>query len=259
MSRPPLGSIAFLNIPWYSLLIASGLVVGLFIALASEKRLGLKKDTVVDFMLCGVPLGIIGARIYYIAFNWDYYAGSFSRMIRINEGGLAIYGGIIVGFVVAVVVSRVKKVSLALLLDVVAPSMILAQGIGRWGNYANMEAFGSLITNPAFQFFPISVEIFENGAWQWHMATFFYESLWCALSFVALQMLSHRKHNTGDVFLWYLILYGFERTIVEGFRADSLTFAGGLRVSQLLSAALVVVSLVVYIMRQKNVKREISI
>ena len=252
MSRPPLGSIAFLNIPWYSLIVVSAFIVGAVVASREEKRIGLPPDTVIDFMLLAVPLAIIGARAYYVAFQWGMYRGNPLRIFNIREGGLAVYGGVIMGALAAWITARRKRISFPLLLDVLAPPLILGQAIGRWGNYANMEAYGLPILDARWQWFPIGVEIYEFGQWIWHQATFFYESLWCFIAFFILRGISRSPHRTGDIILWYAVLYGAERAIVEGMRLDSLTFAGGLRVSQLLSAVIAAAALLTLIIRRKG-------
>ncbi|MEG0766533.1 MAG: prolipoprotein diacylglyceryl transferase, partial [Clostridia bacterium] len=152
-SRPPLGSTAIFGIPWYSLLIVSAVILGILLAQREEKRLKLPKDTILDFALWAIPLAIVGARIYYVIFRWDLFQDQPLRIFAIWEGGIAIYGGILGGLLAAWLLSRRRKISMLTLLDACAPSLVLGQAIGRWGNYANMEAYGARITNPAFQFF----------------------------------------------------------------------------------------------------------
>lgn len=250
MSRPPLGSIAFGSIPWYSVLIVTAVALGIWLASREERRLGLPKDSVLDFVLWAVPLAIVGARLYYVAFRWDMYANDLGRILNTREGGLAIYGGILGGLLAAVIVTRHKRLSFAMLLDACAPSLLLGQAIGRWGNYANMEAFGPAVTNPAFQFFPLAVEIPSAEGWTWHMATFFYESFWCAIGFAVLWSFRKRTKRPGDVMLWYALWYGAGRAVIEGLRTDSLMFLNGsIRVSQLLSAAVLLVIMLIFTKR----------
>jgi len=220
-------------IPIYGLLIAGAMALSIFLCAKQEKRLGLPKDTVYDFALWVIPAGIIGARLYYVAFQWDMYRDNPLSILYLWEGGLAIYGGVIGGAVAALVFSRVKKVSFAALADMVAPVLILSQSIGRWGNYVNGEAFGQVVENPALQFFPIAVYV-EN---QWRQATFFYESLWDFLGFLVLWFSRKKVTSRGNLFLGYLCWYGLGRAVIEGFRADSLMW-GPVRVSQALSIAL---------------------
>lgn len=247
MSRPPLGTaveLGRLSLGWYSLLIVLGIAVGVWLAMREEKRLGLPRDTILNFSLLAIPLGIVGARLYYVLFSWNYYAGNWLEIFRTWNGGLAIYGGILGGVFAAWIIARRGKMNIWTLLDACMPSLALAQSIGRWGNYANMEAYGARIYDSAAQFFPLAVEIpivGANGAvyWYWHMATFFYESLWCFVLFLALMRFRRRMTRPGDAALWYTLLYCAGRTVIEGLREDSLMLvvaAAQVRVSQILSA-----------------------
>ena len=145
----------------------------MFLACREEKRAGLKKDTALDFSLLALPCGIIGARIYYVAFSWPSYKDNPVSVLKIWEGGIAVYGGVIAGLLAAWFFCRKRKISFFTLCDLFAPGLILAQAIGRWGNYFNQEAYGSVIQNPALQFFPFGVQIQSEAGFQWHMATFF--------------------------------------------------------------------------------------
>lgn len=222
---------------WYGLLIALGVLAAVLLACGREKRLGLEKDTALNVALAAVPAAIICARLYYVLFSWTYYAAHPQDIFNIRQGGLAIYGGVIGGVLAGWVYCRVKRISFAKGLDLAAPSLALGQAIGRWGNFLNQEAYGAAVENPALQFFPLAVQIDGSG---WHWATFFYESAWCAL-IVAFILIAERKRffrRSGDIFGAYLLLYGLERALVEGLRADSL-YLGPIRVSQLLSLLLV--------------------
>ena len=224
-------------IPWYSFLIVLGVVLAVFLACREERRLGLKKDTVIDLVLWLLPAGILGARIYYVIFSWDQFRSDPLAVFRIWEGGLAIYGGVLAGLIVLVVFARHRKLSPLLLCDIIAPGLVLAQAIGRWGNYFNMEAYGLPLRNPSLCFFPLAVRIPENGVNVWHMATFFYESLW-DLSIFCFLMVARRKlfGFRDDVFFFYAFLYAAGRFVIEELRMDSLFLSSSVRVSQLLSA-----------------------
>ncbi|MFR3406592.1 MAG: prolipoprotein diacylglyceryl transferase [Christensenellales bacterium] len=149
LSRPLLDRVAFLGISWYAVLIVGAMVIGYFLASNEARRLRLPQDTVIDFMLYAVPLGIICARLYYVAFRFNDYSDNLLSVFNIREGGLAIYGGVIGGLIAAKLVSRKHKISMLTLLDVVAPALVLGQGIGRWGNYINMEAYACNRRKPA--------------------------------------------------------------------------------------------------------------
>ena len=177
---------------WYSVLIVTGILVAIWLAGREERRLGLPRDTVIDLALIVIPCGIIGARLYYVAMTWELFRDNPVSILYIWEGGIAIYGGVIGGALGAWGYARRKKLPFLKLMDMVVPGLLLAQAIGRWGNYFNMEAYGPEITNLAFQFFPLGVLIPSAGGYVWHMATFFYESLWNAAGFAALWAMRRR-------------------------------------------------------------------
>ena len=255
---PEISRVAFrvLGFPiyWYGLLIAVGLVLGALCATLREKRLNLKKDTAVDFLLLALPMAIVCARIYYVVFEWSSYADHPLSVFNLREGGLAIYGGVIAGVLAAILYSKRKNISFGTLADLCAPGLVLGQAIGRWGNFFNQEAYGVALNNPALKRFPLAVYIQTDGLW--HAATFFYESAWCFAVFAALLILEKRRFmkRRGDLFAAYLFLYAAERVVVEGLRTDSLML-GGLRVSQLLSAALMLGGLLAVLLRARPVSR----
>ena len=229
------------QLPWYSALVVTGILLAVCIASREEKRLGLPKDTAVDLALVVVPCGIIGARLYYVAMSWRSFAAQPLSIFYVWEGGLAIYGGVIGGALGAWLYARRKKISFARVADAIAPGLLLAQAVGRWGNYFNMEAYGPLITDPRLQFFPFSVLIPAAEGYAWHAATFFYESVWNLCGFIVLWLLRKRQKQCGNVFAWYLVIYGSGRFIIEQLRQDSL-FIGSLRASQYLSLVLCAVA-----------------
>ncbi len=221
----------------YGLAIALGVAAAIFYMSRQEQAQGLPRDSGVDLALHAVPLAVAAARLYYVAFSWDRYQDDLPGILRVWEGGLAIYGGIIGGALGVWWLARRRRLPFLALADLVAPGLLIGQAIGRWGNFFNGEAYGSLITNPALQFFPLAV--FADGAW--HMATFFYESLWNIGGFLFLHLNRRRflGKGRGMLFAWYLIWYGLGRMVIEGWRTDSLMW-GALRVSQVLSVALVI-------------------
>lgn len=242
-----------LNIAWYGVIIACGLLLGISLATARARNRGWKSDLVLDFILLAVPLAVIGARLYYVAFEWENYAQNLGDLFAINKGGLAIYGGVIGGFLAAFLFTRVTKFPFLKLIDLVIPSLILGQAIGRWGNFINQEAFGGLVTNPGLQFFPFAVYIDALG--EWHQATFFYESF-CNCILLAVTLLVGRKRpKDGTLLAIYFVGYGLIRAVVEGFRTDSLYLTGNLRVSQLLSALLVLTGILLLVLIRKGVIR----
>ena len=231
----------------YGLLIASAMALSVFLCSRQEKRLGLPKDLTYDLALWVIPAGVIGARLYYVAFQWDMYRQNPLSILYIWEGGLAIYGGVIGGALAVFAFSRTRHVPFGTLADMIAPALILSQAIGRWGNFFNGEAYGRLIENPALQWFPLAVNV--DGAW--HMATFFYESLWDLLGFLVLWLTRKKTARPGNLFLLYLIWYGLGRAFIEGLRTDSLML-GPLRVSQVLSILLCLGAAATLLWRRKK-------
>jgi len=246
LSRPMFDRIAFWGVSWYAILIVFSIIVGYLTSSREASRKNLPQDLIIDFLLYAIPLGIVCARIYYVVFRFNMYSEDILSVFNIREGGLAIYGGVIGGLIAARLVSRKHGISALTLLDTVAPSLVLGQGIGRWGNYINMEAYGLRISEEYLQFFPFAVEIPVGNVWYWHLATFFYEFCWDILVFIVLLIISRRLRKQGDVFCWYLLLYCAGRTVIEGLRYDSLTFISEfVRISQVLSA-IAALSVVVY-------------
>ena len=235
MSSVPYSRYVLYPVPWYSFLIVTGIILAVIIACHGEHRAGLPKDTMIDLSVFLLPSGIIGARIYYVVFSWNQFRNDFWSVFRIWEGGIAIYGGIIGGFAALIVFCRFRKLSPLMLCDLIAPGVALAQSIGRWGNWFNIEAYGFRITRQAFCFFPLAVLVPDDG-YSWHLASFFLESVWDFAIFLFLLFMRREKlRNTGDVFFFYVFLYAAGRLVIEETRLDSLYMSSSVRISQLLS------------------------
>ncbi|MBQ8504090.1 MAG: prolipoprotein diacylglyceryl transferase [Clostridia bacterium] len=254
--------LGFTSVRWYGAIIAFGFTLAVLFGGRRAYVWKINLDKMIDVLLYGTVAAIIGARLYYVAFEWDYYKNNLSEIFQIWEGGLAIYGGIIGGLIAAFIVCKVEKLNFYNLLDMVGMSLLIGQGIGRWGNYANQEAFGVLTNNPKWGMMSdvIAEKIAENPSVYglegidnipeyiaqndlYVHPTFFYESVWCILGFFVLYIIlkKYRKFS-GQLFLTYGVWYGLERMIVEGMRTDSLYIGSTtIRVSQLLSMLIVVV------------------
>ncbi len=242
-----------LQIHFYGLLIVTGILLGVLLAIRRERALGLPADTTIDLSLACIPAALIGARAYYVLFSLDAYAsGPWWKVFAIWEGGMAIYGGILAGALTGFLYAKKKKIAFLRLGDLAAPSIALGQAIGRWGNFVNQEAYGAEALNPCAQFFPNAVNI----AGTWHYATFFYESIWCLGIVIAILLLEKRKKftRTGDIFFAYLLLYALERGVVEGLRTDSL-YLGSVRVSQLLSLLAALAVAILLLVRSRDKRR----
>ena len=225
-----------------------------YLARKEAPRKKIKPDDIIDFILIAFPLAIVGARLYYVAFEWSYYSKQpFIEIFITWHGGLAIYGGLITGALVLYFFSRSKFINTLDFLDIAAPGVMIAQSIGRWGNFINQEAYGAAVKSldylPGF----IRDQMYIDGAYR--QPTFLYESTWNLLGFILIIFLRRKPKflKQGDITAFYLIWYGCGRMIIEGMRTDSLYFMG-LRVSQWLSALLIIfgVALVVYQRRKKD-------
>lgn len=250
-----------LDIAWYGILIACGIVAGVLLAVRQAKKRGYTAELLVDFMILALPLAIVGARLYYVAFEWEYYSQHPEEIIAVWKGGIAIYGAIIGGFVAALILAKWRKFPLGRLLDVCAPGVILGQAIGRWGNFVNQEAFGNIVTDPNLQVFPYAVYIQERwtgSEWvinQWVQATFFYESMWDVGVLVLLLLYVKRAKHDGNVFAMYLIGYGLGRFWIEGIRVSTLLlWPGGMPVSQFLSLVLIAIGAIYILVARKRNK-----
>lgn len=248
------------SIKWYGAIIAFGFILAVLFGGRTAYKWKINLDKMVDILIFGTLFGILGARLYYVAFEWDYYSQHLDQILNIRGGGLAIYGGIIFGILAAFVTAKIEKINFWNLLDMVGMSLLIGQGIGRWGNFANQEAFGSFTTKPwgmmsdtvlsYIQGHPgefglenmsssqIAAYVAENDLYV--HPTFLYESLWCLLSFAVLYIILRKfRKFSGQLFLTYGVLYGLERAVVEGLRTDSLYIGHtSLRVSQLISICL---------------------
>ena len=232
---------------WYGIILAIGMLAGLYLALKQAKRFGIKEDDVTDVTLWAIPSCIVGARTYYVLFYLDLYRradGSLDipAMFRLWDGGLAIYGAVIAGALVLFLFARAKKIPVAALMDLGVMGLILGQIIGRWANFINREAFGAETTS----FLRMGLLNRLTGEVTYYHPTFLYESLWNACGFVLLHFLSKRRKYDGQIALCYVAWYGLGRAMIEGLRTDSL-YLGPIRVSQLLAAASCVVAVTVLI------------
>lgn len=240
-----------LSIRWYALCIMTGLILAVYLAMKEAPRKKINPDDILDFILIAFPLAIIGARLYYVVFDWFYYVKHPAEIIAIWQGGIAIYGGLITGAVVLLVFSYYHFIKPLDFLDIAAPGVMLAQAIGRWGNFINQEAYGKAVKSLNYLPDFIRKQMYIDGSYR--TPTFLYESVWNLLGFAIIMVARRRKNflKQGEITFFYLIWYGCGRFVIEGMRTDSLMFMG-LRVSQWLSAILVLVGLVALIWRRRQ-------
>lgn len=234
--------IGSLTIHYYGLLIAAGLMLAVVYAWRRCKEFGIRGDDLTDGILCVVPVAVICARLYYCAFEWEAYAADPISILYIWNGGLAIYGGVLGAVAGIAVYSKIKKIKLGALLDLVALGFLIGQCIGRWGNFFNREAFGSA----SDWFLRMGLLDSRTGLVEYHHPTFLYESLWNLVGFIGLHILSKRRKYDGQIALGYVAWYGLGRAFIEGLRTDSLWW-GPFRVSQVLAAVSCLAAVVVLI------------
>ncbi len=263
------------SIHWYGAIIAVGFLLAVVFCCRQCAQFGIKQDDVFDILIFAVPLAIIGARLYYVFFEFDNYyvpgdlGQTLIRIIRIMDGGLAIYGGIIAGVITAIIVCRVKKISFLAFADIGAMGLLIGQAAGRWGNFVNVEAFGGVtdvawrmagpdIANYLRRTGQVTAEVYEkvlSGELGVH-PTFFYESMWNVIGLLILALLikKHRKFD-GQLFFSYIVWYGIGRFWIEGMRTDSLFIPGtSLRISQLIAlvSAVIALGVILYILLVKK-------
>ena len=260
-------SIFGFSIAYYGIVIVTGMMIAIWIAQREAKRTGQNPEQYLDLAMIGIAAGILGARIYYVIFAWDYYKDDLLSIFNIRQGGLAIYGGIIGACIAVVIYSRKKKQNFSLLMDTASMSIVFGQIMGRWGNFFNREAFGDYTNNLFAMQLPVSaVRANEITQKMWdHVVTvngveyiqvhptFLYESLWNVGVLLFLFWFRKRKKFNGEVFLMYLIGYGLGRVWIEGLRTDQLLLpVVGLPVSQLLSGCLVVGCTILVVWKRKK-------
>ena len=244
-------SIGNLDIMWYGICVAVGILAGFyFIYKRAPKYHDISEDSAFNFLVLILIAGLVGLRVYYVAFEWDYYSQNPDQILNIREGGLAIHGALIAGIIMAFVLCRIWKEKLRNVMDLFFVGVPLGQAIGRWGNFFNSEAHGGHTDMPW--------AILVNGDTV-HPA-FLYESIWCLFLFFFLMKIDNHRRFVGQTFFLYMILYSIERFFVEGLRTDSLmvTFPfGEFRQAQVLSLAAIVAGLILYIVYyKKQVKQE---
>lgn len=233
-----------LSVRWYGLLFATGVLLGTWLAQREAVRRGEDPEELLNVIVCGVMIGLVGARLYYVLFNWSYYSSNPLKILAVWEGGLAIHGGLLFGGLAAVIYSVRKRLPVLTYLDIMAPSAPLGQAIGRWGNFFNQEAFGVPTDLP----WKLYIEPYhrppELATYEYFHPTFLYESLWNLLVFAILYFVLRRRLQRipGSLVLCYLGLYSVGRFFVEGLRIDSLML-GPVRAAQVMSLVLIALSL----------------
>lgn len=258
-------NLGFIVIYWYAILIVSGAILALVLAIREAKKYGVETETMIDIFFVMMIFGIIGARLYFVIFDWSEYQHDLLSIFNTRKGGLAIYGGLIGGAIAVYFFAKRKNLNFTLIMDIAAPLVLIAQALGRWGNFINQEAYGGIVPGATLveqyaylkQFLIpdfIIDGMFIRG--NYHHPTFLYESVWNILGFLILFLIirNYKKLRLGDLSASYFIWYGIGRFMIEGMRTDSLYIFDTIRVSQALSAILVIIGvlLIIFIHYRKN-------
>lgn len=266
------------DIAFYGCIIALGMILGIALVCYIAKTSGQDYNEYIDFALYAIIFSVIGARLYYVIFSWDYYGKHPNEILNIREGGLAIYGGVIAGVLVCLIYTRVKKLSFKKIADTAVYGLILGQIIGRWGNFFNREAFGGVAKDSS----PLMMKIFFGDKYSISQVpdavrqgmetlkgktlseigyiqvqpTFLYESLWNLCVLILMFTFRKKKKFDGEILLWYLLGYGTGRAIIEGMRTDQLIMpVTRWPVSQALSIVVAAVALTIIIVKRVQIKR----
>lgn len=261
-------SIGDLPVYWYGILIALGFILAILYVSRRAREFGVDADRMLDVILGGAIGGIVGARAYYVILQWDYYGQNLSQIFNTRSGGMAIYGGLIGGVLIGLLMCKIRRVKFMPALDLVVGGFLIGQGIGRWGNFVNIEAFGAntslpwgmsssvitdYLTQHEAELEAIGMDIDPNMPVH---PTFLYESLWCLLGFAFIAWYTRRRKFDGELTLLYMMWYGAGRAVIEGLRTDSLMIPGTLlRASQVLAAAMAVVAAIIWIVKTSKVKK----
>ena len=260
-------SIGSIDIYWYAIIIATGFMLALAFAFKNFPKFGVDPDRAIDVVFFAMIFGIIGARLYYVAFQWDAYKDNLIEILNIRGGGLGFYGGIIGGIIGLIIGCKLRGQNILAFLDVAGGAVLIGQGIGRWGNFVNSEAFGSNTNLPWGMTSPKIAAYIERHSEEVMGAvmdpnvpvhpTFFYESLWCAIGLLVFCCVMKKRKFDGQMLLFYLGWNGFGRMIIEGLRTDSLMI-GPFRISQLLGALMFIFAVCAFGVAMKFLKSELK-
>lgn len=239
-------SIGSIDIYWYGLIIVAAITISILICKKNNGTFGIKFDNILELLVYVIPISIVTARLYYVVFNLEYYSKNISEIFNIKNGGIAIYGALIGGIIIVYVYSKIRNIKLLDLLDFIASPLVLAQSIGRWGNFINVEAYGTTTL------LPWRMGIISRGTYTEVHPTFLYESICTFIIFIILSKKSKKRKFQGEILYLYIILYSFTRFFIEGLRIDSLMLYK-IKISQILSMVLFVVFCI--ILSKKSIKK----
>lgn len=246
--------LGFIKIYWYSVIMFIAILTGGYLALRESRKWKIPEDFMINLFFFIIPIAMIGARLYFVAFHWDYYSHNLIEILKVWEGGLAIHGGILAGLIWILFYSKKYKVNTKRLLDIVVVSLLIGQAIGRWGNFFNGEAHGAMTSLESLKWLPdfIVEGMYIDGAY--YQPTFLYESIWCLVGFfVALFIRRLPYLKLGQLTSFYMVWYGVGRFFIEGFRTDSLML-GNLKMAQIVSIAMIVIGVITYFIFNRGSK-----
>ncbi|AWE08641.1 prolipoprotein diacylglyceryl transferase [Lysinibacillus sp. 2017] len=247
-----------LSVRWYGIMIGAGIVIGYFLAQKESVRRGFHDEFFADLLIWAVPIAILSARVYYVAMKWDFYSQHPGRIIEIWNGGIAIHGALIGSFITAYIFTRKRKVSFLQIADIAAPSILVGQIVGRWGNFMNQEAYGGPVSRGFLEnlFLPnwLIEQMYIKEESTYVHPTFLYESLWNVVGLIILLFARKWNWRRGEMFFFYLIWYSFGRFFIEGMRTDSLYLIGDLRSAQVVSILGIAIGIIAIVYRRLNVK-----
>ena len=256
--NPYVFKIGEFRIKYYSLFIMIGVILVTLCMIKEAKKFGIKKDFIINLIFWACIFGFIGARLYFVAFQWDYYSTHLSEIYKVWNGGLAIHGGIILGTMVIIIYCKKYKVNPLLMLDIAVPYLLIAQALGRWGNFFNGEAYGPATTlghlkNLFIPDFVINGMLIDGV---YHIPTFYYESIWCILGAIVILIVRRLKYiKIGQQCGLYLMWYSLGRFFIESLRTDSLML-GNFKVAQIVSVALFIIGFFIIIFQTRKPKLE---
>lgn len=255
--NPVIFNIGNFELRWYSVLIAIAVIIGYVLIINESRRFKIKKEFMFNMMFWTLIFAIIGARLYYVVFNLEYYRTNILEIFQIWKGGLAIHGALLFGAITIIIYCKKYKVRVGKILDIFVPALLLGQAIGRWGNFFNSEAYGSIVTYQQLENIKIIPQfiidnMFINGSY--HLPMFYFESLWCLLGFFLSLFLRRRKYiKDGQLVAFYMMWYGVARFVIETFRTDALLF-NGIRVARVVSVLMFVIGLVIQFIQSRKPK-----
>ena len=247
--NPIMLDLGIVQIYWYSFFIFLGLLIGGALALKEAKRFKIPENVMINYFFYLIPIVLIGARIYYVLFNLDYYASNLISILKVWEGGLAIHGGIIAGVIWTIIYMKKYEINIIKITDIMCVSLILGQAIGRWGNFFNQEAFGSAVSLDYLKSLHLPKFIIDNMfiEGEYHHPTFLYESFFCLIGFIVLILIRRLKFiRNGQITATYFIIYGILRFNIEALRTDSLML-GGVKMAQIVSILMVIIGIGLFI------------